>query len=133
MNKVAHKVTIFYDGSCPLCTSELGVYKRADADNALLLVDVSSPAFAGDDRINQSDAMARLHVRLADGRQVSGAQSFIEIWRALPSWRWMAKVEGIPGAVPMLEALYRLFLRTRPWVVRGFTRFQGVIGKSDPG
>ncbi len=132
MNDAALKATVFYDGSCPLCASELGVYKRADTDNALRLVDVSSAGFSGDDLINRSDAMARLHVRLADGRQVSGAQSFVEIWRVLPSWRWMAKVESIPGALLMLEMLYRLFLRTRPWVVRGFKRFQGAFGKSDP-
>ncbi|WP_212743415.1 thiol-disulfide oxidoreductase DCC family protein [Shimia litoralis] len=132
MSDAAKKLTIFYDGSCPLCTSELGVYERADTDNALVLVDVSSASFSGDEFINRSDAMARLHVRFDDGRQVSGAQSFVEIWRVLPSWRWMAKVESIPGAVPMLEMLYRLFLRARPCVVRGFKRFQGTFGKSDP-
>jgi len=133
VTEAAHTVTVFYDGSCPLCTSEIGVYERADADNALCLVDVSSASFSGDDRINRSDAMARLHVRLVDGHQVSGAQSFVEIWRVLPSWQWLSKVEIIPGAVPTLEVFYRLFLYVRPWVVRGFRRFQWAFGKSDVG
>lgn len=127
--KDQRKVTVFYDGSCPLCTSEIGYYKRADADQALNLVDVSSECFLGDDQLNRSEAMARFHVRLADDQQVSGAQGFVEVWRVIPGWRWLAKFASIPGMVPLLEGVYRLFLRVRPLMVKGFSRFQRLSDK----
>lgn len=123
-------LTVFYDGSCPLCSSEMGYYKRIDIDHVLDLVDVFSERFSGDDRIIRSEAMARLHVRLADGRQVSGARAFVELWRGIPGWRWLARLASFPGAVLILEGLYRLFLRMRPLIVRGFSRYQRFFGKS---
>ena len=107
----------------------MGYYKRIDIDHVLDLVDVFSERFSGDDRIIRSEAMARLHVRLADGRQVSGARAFVELWRGIPGWRWLARLASLPGAVPVLELVYRLFLRIRPLIVQGFSRYQRVLGK----
>lgn len=123
-------VTVFYDGSCPLCVSEIGYYKRSDTCGALNVIDVSSEHFEGDDRINRDEAMSRFHVRLDDGQQLSGARAFVEVWRVVPGWGWLAKLGNIPGAMPVLEATYRLFLRARPLIVRCFTGFQRVFKKS---
>ena len=48
-------LTLFYDGSCPLCATEVGYYKRSDTCQALILVDVSSEQFSGDERINRRE------------------------------------------------------------------------------
>ncbi|UWQ93920.1 DUF393 domain-containing protein (plasmid) [Rhodobacteraceae bacterium M382] len=130
--KDPQNITVFYDGSCPLCASEICYYKRADTDHVLNLVDVSSKRFSGDDSVTRSDAMARFHVRLADGRQMSGARAFVELWRAIPGWRWLARLASLPGVVPLLEGLYRLFLRMRPLIVRGFGKYQRFFGTSLP-
>lgn len=129
-NVTPSKLTLFYDGSCPLCASEIGYYKRADRDRALDFIDVSSDQFSGDDRINRTDAMARFHVRLADGRQVSGARAFVEVWQLIPSWRWLARLASLPGAERVLEALYRLFLKARPIIVWGFSKLQKLTGRT---
>jgi predicted DCC family thiol-disulfide oxidoreductase YuxK len=129
-NVTPSKLTLFYDGSCPLCVSEIGYYKRSDREKALEFIDVSSERFSGDGRINRTEAMARFHVRLADGRQVSGAQAFVEVWRLVPGWRWLARLAGLPGAVRVLEVFYSLFLRARPVIVSGFTKMQKVTGRS---
>lgn len=110
------KLTVFYDGSCPLCASEIDLYNRADCHQALCFVDVSSESFQGDAQITQAQALARFHVRLPDGRQLSGARGFIEVWRVLPSWSWMTKLAEWPGVASVLELLYRLFLPLRPLI-----------------
>jgi predicted DCC family thiol-disulfide oxidoreductase YuxK len=33
---------IYFDGSCPLCRAEIGIYSRNDTDNALCFVDISA-------------------------------------------------------------------------------------------
>ena len=123
-------LTLFYDGSCPLCATEVGYYKRSDTCQALILVDVSSEQFSGDERINRREAMARFHIRLAEGQQLSGAPAFVEVWRVVPGWRWLARLADLPGALPVLEACYRIFLNLRPLIVRGFAGYQRLSGKS---
>jgi predicted DCC family thiol-disulfide oxidoreductase YuxK len=123
-------LSLFYDGSCPLCALEIGYYKRCDTDQALNFVDVSTERFSGDGRLTRSQAMARFHVRLGNGLRVSGAQAFVEVWRVLPGWRWLARLASLPGAVTVLEVFYRLFLRIRPLIIRGFGGYQRGIGRS---
>jgi predicted DCC family thiol-disulfide oxidoreductase YuxK len=126
----AAPVQVFYDGSCPLCTAEIGYYRQRDTSCAVSFVDVSSDQFSEDERLSRSEAMARFHVRAANGAQMSGARGFVELWRVIPSWRWLFRLTKIPGAVSILEVFYRLFLCLRPLVVRAFGLFQQATEKA---
>lgn len=128
--KSSDKIQVFYDGSCPLCAAEIAHYRRADTEQALELVDVSSDTFTGDDKIDRATAMARFHVKLADGRLMSGAQGFVEVWRVIPSWTWLAKLAALPGIAPAMEPSYRVFLKLRPLFVSAFAQFHRITGKA---
>ncbi len=41
MTDQAGVVTVFYDGSCPLCTAEIGIYRQCAGAEAVAFVDVS--------------------------------------------------------------------------------------------
>ena len=90
---------------------------------------MSSDDFTGDGEITRQEAMSRFHVRLADGRQVSGARGFVEVWRVVPSWSWLARLARGPGILPALELLYRFFLRVRPLTVYLFKGCRRVISR----
>ena len=113
--------TVFFDGSCALCRAEIGYYRRQDQSAALCFVDVSETGAAIPDGISQRIAMQRFHVRASDGRLVSGAAAFVEIWSSLPKWRWAARAATLPGALTILEFGYRLFLPVRP-LISGLVR-----------
>ncbi|NPU10428.1 DUF393 domain-containing protein [Bradyrhizobium sp. 83002] len=114
--------TVYFDGSCPLCRAEIGYYGRTDQAGALCFVDVSKTDAEAPEGLTRQQAMARFHVRAADGRLLSGAAAFVEVWRRLPRWRWAARVASLPGALTVLELGYRLFLPIRPFLSRGLGR-----------
>jgi predicted DCC family thiol-disulfide oxidoreductase YuxK len=122
-------VTVFFDGSCPLCAAEIASYKRADSGDRLALIDVSGDDFGGDQSLSRSAAMARFHVRLSDGSYASGAQGFVALWRVLPGWRWLAGIDRIPGGVAVLEIFYRGFLHMRPLFVGAFRAYKRTFGR----
>jgi len=123
-------LTIFYDGSCPLCTAEIGHYKQADTNGDLNCVDVSSAKFEGDAMITQQAAMERFHVRLVDGQQFSGARGFVEVWRTIPSWQWLARLSDRPSVLPVLELVYSFSLHLRPITVRVFKAIHSFVGRN---
>jgi predicted DCC family thiol-disulfide oxidoreductase YuxK len=114
-------ITVYYDGSCPLCTKEIGLYQRAAGSDAVSWCDVSQ-SDAQMDGLSQSQAMARFHVKGADGVMQDGAKAFILLWLSLPRWRWLGRIASLPPFPHVLEMLYRGFLPIRPW-------FQKLAGK----
>ena len=125
------KSTVYFDGSCSLCRAEIGYYRREDQDRALCCVDISETGAIPPEGITQERAMKRFHVRASDGRVLSGAAAFVEVWTRLPRWRWAARAASLPGALIALEWGYRLFLPVRPFISRFFgrvLRLQAVIG-----
>lgn len=112
------EMTVYYDGSCPLCSAEIAHYRRMDISRRLVFMDVSKANGALGPELDRSTLMSRFHVRRSDGTLLSGAAAFVSIWRRLPRWRWVANAAALPGATFLLEMLYRLFLPVRPAISR---------------
>jgi predicted DCC family thiol-disulfide oxidoreductase YuxK len=118
-------LTVLYDGACPLCRREIGVYRGLQPlqpDAPVCFADVSDAALplpaALPPGTTRAQLLARFHVRGRDGELLSGAQAFLALWAALPGWRWLALAGRLPGAAWVMERGYRLFLRLRPMLQR---------------
>ena len=122
MESEVPKSTVFFDGSCPLCRAEIGYYRRKDQAGAFCFVDVSVAGASTPEGITQQRVMERFHVRARDGRVLSGAAAFVEVWTRLPKWRWAARAASLPGALAALELGYRMFLPVRPFISQVFGR-----------
>ena len=110
-------LTVMFDGACPLCRREVGLYQSLTPLETVAWLDVSevSAGLAPQDRAR---FMARFHVRQKDGRLLSGAAAFVALWLVMPGWRWLGTVASLPGVTPALELLYRGFLHLRPYLQR---------------
>jgi predicted DCC family thiol-disulfide oxidoreductase YuxK len=115
-------LTVLYDGACPLCRREIGLYRGLEPNAPVCFADVSDAALPLPPGTTRDQLMARFHVRQRDGQLLSGAQAFLALWAALPGWRWLARVGRVPGATWAMERGYRLFLRWRPALQRWASR-----------
>jgi predicted DCC family thiol-disulfide oxidoreductase YuxK len=107
--------TVFYDGACPLCSREIAFYQRRKGADRIDWIDVSgAPGAEVAPGLTRDQALARFHVRNADGTLVSGGAAFAALWTALPGFRYVGKLFQTEPFVPLLEAVYRIFLRVRP-------------------
>ncbi|MDJ0978705.1 MAG: DUF393 domain-containing protein [Erythrobacter sp.] len=111
-----NKVTVWYDGACPLCLREIGVMRRLDKKGVIDFVDVSDSA---DPKcpIDQAELLARFHAE-EDGEIVSGAAAFAAMWRAIPLLRPLGLIARNRLVLGALEMLYIQFLKVRPQLQR---------------
>jgi predicted DCC family thiol-disulfide oxidoreductase YuxK len=111
-------LTVLYDGACPLCRREIGLYRGLPASTPLCFADVSQPDQALPQGSTRAQLLARFHVLTAHGELLSGASAFVAMWATLPGWRWLARLARLPGVTWLMERAYRLFLRLRPRLQR---------------
>ena len=108
-------LTVFYDGSCPLCCREIAVYRRRVAAVRTRWTDVSAcPPEALPEGLTRQDALARFHVQRAGGALISGAGAFAELWTHTPGFRWLSCMAGLPVIHGVLDRAYGIFLCWRP-------------------
>jgi predicted DCC family thiol-disulfide oxidoreductase YuxK len=108
------RCTVYFDGMCPVCSREIATYRQLRGGDAINWVDASrcdaTQLSAGLDR---AYALQRLHVKSADGTLLSGAAAFVEIWRHLPAFAWIARFCANRYALAVLDFAYVRFLVMR--------------------
>lgn len=111
----APELTVYYDGQCPVCSREIAAYRRQAGAERCSWVDASAcpDGQLGAD-LDREGALARMHVRRADGQLVSGALAFATLWQALPAWRRWGRIAAWRPLNTVLEWGYRGFLAARP-------------------
>ena len=113
------ELTVYFDGSCPLCRREIALYRRLRGAERVQWLDVSAGASLGPG-LSCEAAMRRFHVRDAQGQLLGGGAAFARLWRALPGWRVLGWLFAWPPMSWLLELTYRAFLPLRP-------RLQGLV------
>lgn len=128
-------LTVYYDGACPVCSQEIALYRRQSGADQCVWVDASScPEADLGNGLSRAGALARFHVRRADGELVNGMRGFAALWRSLPRFAWAGRIASV-GPIPLLlDAAYSVFLWVRPaWqMLRTVPPQPGVTHGSEP-
>ena len=113
--RTSKSLTVFFDGSCPICSKEINFYKmRAGADE-LSWVDVSDEEIPIPIQTrSREELMARFHVLSSSGELVSGGAAFAELWASLPAFKIFGKFFKLPILRFLIDVGYDIFLTLRP-------------------
>lgn len=111
------EVTVWYDSECPLCLREINLMRRISPPGAIAFVEIQGATGCPLDTVT---LMSRFHARERGQPIVSGAAAFAAMWRAVPALRPLGLLAKFPPLLWILERLYRVFLKFRPWLQRRF-------------
>lgn len=106
-------LTIFCDGSCPVCAIEMDALRRRDRHHRLRWVDISAPGFdAADHGFAHRDLDAVIHGVRADGSVVRGLD-VLRLAYGAAGLGWLLAATRHPWLRAPSDAAYRLFARHR--------------------
>ena len=115
MNAVHYPLTIFFDGSCPLCRREIALLTQFDDQQQLRVVDCSVTDFAPVEGHRREAMMALIHARDATGTWLIGAPVFAAAYRAT-GFASIARLWGSKRLQPMWRVVYPWIARHRMWL-----------------
>lgn len=114
-------LTVFYDGSCPVCVQEMNQLKQRDASNRLHLVDVLNEQIMEKyPQIDSVEAMRILHVETGDGKLLLGLDANVAAWQQVNGKTWLAILRW-PLIKPLSDLAYLFFARNRYKISRILT------------
>ena len=111
---------LYFDGLCILCSKEMSIYKNADKLKQLEFVDISAPTFdAGALGLDPIEVNKNFHVQIGNELKfTTGVDAFIEIWKRLPGWKWIASIASFSPCKFILKLFYKIFVVARPYLPR---------------
>jgi predicted DCC family thiol-disulfide oxidoreductase YuxK len=114
------KLTMYYDGLCPLCQAEILFLSRRNDAGLLRFVDVNSSQYSADAvGVSCQQALDSMYAQYDDGELINGVDVFSAAYaRAkLPTLAWLF---SRPRLRPMLSWGYRFFAKNRHLISRIF-------------
>lgn len=106
-----YPLTLFYDGSCPLCSAEIRNLRLRDTGARLRFVDCSPAGFVSPiPGSTQADLMQQMHGLGAQGQVLRAVELFEAAYRAV-GLAWVSRLLAHPLVRPIAERAY-------PWVAR---------------
>ena len=126
------KLTLFYDGACPLCQAEIIFLSGRNQANLLGFVDINSAQFDPHKvGVSCEAALAAMYGQFASGKLIQGVAVFPEAYRRanLPRLAWVFSRKSLQ---PFLKLAYLFFAKNRHAISRllGPTSLRLVKSKS---
>ena len=108
------KLTIFYDGDCPLCKREVNFLESRNQRKYLNFTDINSSDFIANfnHKITYKQAMERIHALRSDGSLIKDIEVFQEAYE-LVGLGWIYAPTKLPIINKLIDFIYRLWAKYR--------------------
>lgn len=106
------QLTVFYDGTCPLCAKEMAALLRADSKGKITTVDIYSEAFSQFPQIDPAEANRILHALDNNGNLLLGLDVTYRAWQ-LVGKGWLYAPLRWRLIKPLADRCYLYFANNR--------------------
>ena len=108
------KLTIFFDGGCPLCKREVDFLQSKNQKGYLRFIDINSSDFSLDIKygITYKQAMERIHALKSDGSVIKDIKVFQEAYSLL-GLGWIYAPTKLPILDKLFEYIYGIWAKYR--------------------
>lgn len=107
------KLTVFYDGRCPLCLAEMRQLKASDHEDLIRLEDINAANFSSIyPHIDPDKADRILHGQLDSGEVLLGLDVTCKAWSLVGKHKWLAMLRW-PLIRRIADLVYLGFARYR--------------------
>jgi predicted DCC family thiol-disulfide oxidoreductase YuxK len=116
--KALEKLTLFYDGACPLCQAEILFLSRRNQAGLLDFVDINSERFdSAKIGVSCEQALAAMYAQYENGLLIQGVTVFSEAYRRadLPFLAWVFSRNSLQS---IWQLAYRFFAKNRHAISR---------------
>jgi predicted DCC family thiol-disulfide oxidoreductase YuxK len=110
------KLTLFYDGLCPLCEAEIIFLSKRNQAGLLEFVDINSDSFSSNRvGISCDQALAEMYGQYEDGELIKGAEVFAQSYKRA-NLQFLAWIFTRKTLKPFLDFAYMKFARNRHFI-----------------
>ena len=119
MKKRVKATSVFFDGACPLCRREIGIYKKLvdkeNSANEINWVDISqSQEELNQEGIIHEDAMRLIHIKDESGIHQVGLEGMLMLWDKVPYYRHISRmIRHLPITHALLARAYEFLAKHR--------------------
>ena len=108
------KLTIFFDGDCPLCKREVDFLQSRNTKNYLKFIDINGSDFGLELKygITYKQAMERIHALKSDGSLIKDIEVFQEAY-SLIGLGWIYAPTKLPIIDKLIELIYMIWAKNR--------------------
>ena len=107
------KLTIFFDGECPLCKREVDFLQSRNKNKYLKFIDINGQDFDSySNQITYKQAMQRIHALKSDGYVIKDIAVFQEAYKLI-GLGWIYAPTKLPILNKLFEFIYGLWAKYR--------------------
>ncbi|NLU13451.1 MAG: DUF393 domain-containing protein [Gammaproteobacteria bacterium] len=116
MNTLAEKITVFYDGACPVCVRDRRWYEKLEGqtEDSVEWLDITGrDEQLREQGIDPNQALRELHVKDSQGQVHREMAAYILLMARVPLLKPIAWLIGLPVIRPALAWLYHRWVTRR--------------------
>ncbi len=112
-NKAVVRGTVFYDAECRFCVAGMKRWGGLFARRGFEWLPLQTPGTAARLGVSEERLLEEMWLQLADGRVISGVNSWSALMRSV-WWMWpLGVLLGLPGINAIARLVYRWVARNR--------------------
>ncbi|MDP3792161.1 MAG: DCC1-like thiol-disulfide oxidoreductase family protein [bacterium] len=108
------KKTIYYDGSCPMCTVIIGKVDDSLQKGKFNPKDITKESLP--QNLTKSEVEKEIHLIDSDGKVYKNAEAILKILEEYPRWKFLAKIGRLPVIKQLLPLGYKFIAVNRHFI-----------------